>query len=108
MYIGNGIMWEHEKLDLTPVSETNIFRSTNYITFNWKFEDRIHLNVVTYFQFNLERFEDHRFLLNSSLGFNITKSLIFKTTLNLRYDSEPPADLENHDLELTNGISFSF
>ena len=72
MYIGNGIMWEHEKLDLSYVSEIKILRSANYITYNWIYKDRINLNIVNYFQFNVQRFKDYHLLMDCSLGFKIT------------------------------------
>lgn len=107
-YIGNGLMWENEEIDTRPVSETKIFRSTNYISLRWQLDDRVDLAIVTYYQFHLSNLHDYRILFQSGLGFNITKSLAFKTSLNLRYDNEPPSNIKKYDLEINNGLRFDF
>ena len=101
-------MWENEKLHTTPVSQTKIIRSTNYISFQMRLNNMINIIFVGYYQVNLERLQDYRILVESSLGFNLTKSLTFQTNFNLRFDNEPPATIKKYDLELTNGLKISF
>ena len=108
LYLGNGLMGEKETLDTSPVFETKIIRSTNYLSLRWQTAERVAMDIVSYFQFHLSNVNDYRVLFQGSFGFNITKSLVFRASLNLRYDSEPPLDVKKHDLELTNGIGFSF
>ena len=108
LFLGNGAMWENEKLHTTPVSQTKIIRSTNYISFQMRLNNMINIIFVGYYQVNLERLQDYRILVESSLGFNLTKSLTFQTNFNLRFDNEPPATIKKYDLELTNGLKISF
>jgi putative salt-induced outer membrane protein YdiY len=108
LHLGVGFMWENEELDLDPVTETNIIRSTNYVSANWKIDDRLQLIHINYFQFDVENPSDFRLLAESTLHFSITKAFHFQTSLEFRYDSEPPLFIKKYDLELTNGVTFAF
>lgn len=108
LFLGNGAMWENEKLNTNPVSQTKIIRSTNYLSFQTRLNNMINLNFVGYYQVNLKSLRDYRILIESSLGFNVTKSFTFQTNFNLRFDNEPPATIKKYDLELTNGLRFTF
>ena len=107
-FIGNGIMWENEKIRTSPVSETRIVRSTNYVSLQLHNKNRWNINFVSYYQLNLESVEDYRILMDSTFGFKLSNSFSFRTNFNYRYDNEPPPNIKKYDLELTNGISFSF
>ncbi len=108
LFLGDGAMWENEKLHTNPVSQTKILRSTNYLSFQMRLNNIININFVGYYQVNLERFRNYRILVEGSLGFNLTKSITFQTNFNLRFDNEPPKTIKKNDLELTNGLKFSF
>lgn len=110
---GVGFMWEREQIDTTspetndkPV--TDIIRSTNYLVVRWNIDNRLALFSTTYYQFDLRRLSDYRVLWEGRLNFTITKRLSLTVNLNLRYDSEPPRGIKPLDLEITNGISYSF
>ena len=47
-------------------------------------------------------------LSDAAISFDITEKLTFAMELNFRCDNEPPEGVEQHDLELTNGIQVSF
>jgi len=108
LFLGNGAMWEKEKLTTEPVPLTKIIRSTNYLSLQTRLNDLVSFNFVGYYQASLERWRDYRVLVQSSLGFNLTKSFMFQTNFNLRFDNEPPGSIKKCDLELTNGLKFSF
>lgn len=108
VYFGPGFMFENEKFKTSPEFTTNIFRSTNYITLNWKINEVLNFIYISYFQFDIERLKDHRFITDASLNFSITKNLHFTSALIYRYDNEPVETVKNFDLELNNGIIFSF
>ena len=38
----------------------------------------------------------------------MTKTVSINTRLNVRYDSEPPAGVKSHDLEIVNGLRYKF
>ena len=108
-YLGVGIMWEHESLDLeTSVQDKNQFRSTNYLSIRWRIDERLRFLVIGYFQPSLESSSDYRLLSESTLAFNLTKQVVFRTSVNYRRDNEPPAGVKSYDLELSNGISVLF
>ena len=108
LFFGTGLMYENEKYNITGSSVTNLFRSTSYLTLNWQMNEIISFITINYFQFDVERFNDFRFINESGLNFTIFKNLIFTSAISLRYDNEPVPNVRNHDLELTNGITFSF
>jgi putative salt-induced outer membrane protein YdiY len=106
--LGMGIMREYEEIDISPPIKTSIFRSTNYISLKWRLDERTYLGAVTYYQVYLRGFSDYRVLVESVFGFDITRSVTFQLTFDLRYDHDPPTGVKNHDLEVNNGITFAF
>ncbi len=105
--IGIGAMWENEEIEVVAEENTNLIRSTNYISLNWQIDKRLNFTLISYFQPALRSFSDFRILSEGSMGFNLTRAVIFKTTVSLRSDNEPPRGIKKHDLELTNGLSVS-
>ncbi|MFQ6104494.1 MAG: DUF481 domain-containing protein [Candidatus Glassbacteria bacterium] len=108
VYAGIGTMWENEDIGTHPPEETSIFRSTNYASLSWRIDDRVYVGVVSYYQVHLGDFQDFRVLLESGFGYDVTRSIAFQVSFNLRYDNEPPRDVKKHDLEIKNGLRFSF
>ena len=110
LYLGIGGMWENEIINDKGHGEveTSIIRSTNYISAAWRIDKRFTVVVTGYFQPYTQRFSDFRVLSESRLEFHVTKTVSINTRLNIRYDSEPPTDVEAHDLEIVNGLSYKF
>ncbi len=108
LYAGTGAMWENEEIDTSPPSDESIIRTTNYISLNWRVDERMYLGVVTYYQLDLGDTGDYRVLLESGFGFDVTRFITFQMTFNLRYDHEPPSRVKTYDLELSNGLRFTF
>ena len=108
LYVGIGAMWEYERLDLDQEMETELFRSTNYITGRLALAKRVTASATCYLQPALERPSDYRVLLETNLRLSITDNLAFNNELSLRYDSDPPVSVESSDLEIVHGISYSF
>ena len=110
LYLGIGGMWENETINDKQHGEveTNIIRSTNYISAAWRIDKRFTVVVTGYYQPYTQRFSDFRILSESRFEFHVTKTVSINTRLNLRYDSEPPTGVEAHDLEIVNGLSFKF
>ena len=108
LYMGVGAMWEYEKLDIDEGMETELFRSTNYVTGRLDLSEHVKASTTCYFQPALEQLSDYRILLETSLRLGITGNLAFDNKLSLRYDSDPPASVEESDLEIVHGISYSF
>ena len=110
LYLGIGSMWENETINDKEHGEidTNIIRSTNYVSGIWRIDKRFTFIVTGYYQPYLQRFADFRILSESRFDFRATEKVSFNIRLNLRYDSEPPSGVETHDLEIVNGLSYKF
>ncbi|MER3328808.1 MAG: DUF481 domain-containing protein, partial [Candidatus Kapaibacterium sp.] len=50
VFLGTGIMYEMEEINVIPTQITEIIRSTNYLTVTWKPSENFLFNSVTYFQ----------------------------------------------------------
>ena len=110
LYLGIGGMWENETINDKGHGEveTNIIRSTNYISAAWRIDKRFTVVLTGYYQPYLQRFSDFRVLSESRLEFRATERVSSNTRLNIRYDNEPPTNVEAHDLEIVNGLSYKF
>ena len=110
LYLGVGAMWENETINDKGHSEveTNIIRFTNYISATWRIDKRFSVIITGYYQPYIRRFTDFRVLSESRLEFYMTKTVSINTRLNIRYDNEPPTNVEAHDLEIVNGLSYKF
>ncbi|MCX6145791.1 MAG: DUF481 domain-containing protein, partial [Candidatus Kapabacteria bacterium] len=106
--IGSGFMYENEILNDSIKPETNLLRSTNYLNFQWKPSYHTKLMTITYFQFDLNDFQDFRILNNTSLIMSITKYVKVFISIVYRYDNLPPTSVINYDFEMKNGLSIEF
>jgi hypothetical protein len=101
-------MYENERYNIPVSPETNILRSTNYLTFKWQMNKNFSFIAINYYQIDVERLHDFRYISDASLNFLIMENLVFNSAVTYRYDNEPVPDVKDFDLELTNGITFSF
>ena len=110
VYLGIGAMWEHERINDAKRGEatTRIVRSTNYINWTGKLDERITTSATGYYQVDVRRFQDYRILFEGSITFSLTTKLAFPLRVNLRYDSEPPTGIRKHDVEIFNGLRYTF
>ena len=110
LHLGVGGMYEREvegKGDVASVTTTYL-RSTNYLAGRLALEDRLSLNVVTYYQPAVTRMKDYRILLEAGLAVDVFTGLAITTSLNWRYDSDPFPGVESYDLVLSNGLILTF
>jgi putative salt-induced outer membrane protein YdiY len=110
LYLGTGAMWEHERINDKIVGEitTRIIRSTNYINWTAQLEERISTSATGYYQVHVRRVADYRILFEGSIMFRLTTKLSFPIRVNFRYDNEPPTGIQKHDMEIFNGLSYTF
>ena len=110
LYLGIGAMWEHERIDdkTEGVITTRIVRSTNYINWTGRLNENITTSATGYYQLYLRRFQDYRILFEGSLTFQLTTKLAFPLRVNFRYDNEPPTGIRKHDVEIFNGLRYTF
>ena len=110
---GLGLMWEREQIDTSGLSTgeepaTSIIRSTNYVVLQWRPDERLTFSSTAYVQFHLRRFADLRILWEGGLRVTLTRRLALTVNVNLRYDHEPPGDIKPYDIDLTNGLTYTF
>ena len=110
LYLGIGGMWENETINDKQHGEveTNIIRSTNYISAAWRIDKRFSVVITGYYQPYTQRLSDFRVLSESRFEVHVTEKVSFNTRLNVRYDSDPPTGVEAHDLEIVNGVRYKF
>ena len=111
VFLGSTPMLEYELLDRDRVAvdpETTVARWSNYLVFQLELTDLVTFVNTVYVQPRLSHFEDVRVLDEAGLNVQITDALALRVTLHLRYDSEPPADLDRFDLTLRNGLALEF
>ena len=106
--IGIGLMFEHEYYTTSPTDQRfDRLRSTNYLTVDFRFDERSTLRAVTYYQPLPADPGNFRLVSETSLTFAITRSLAFTTTLSYRHNSRPVLDVREYDLHLRSGVRFS-
>lgn len=110
VYMGTGVMFEHELIDDITAGEitTRLVRSTNYINWSAQLENRISTSATAYYQMHVGNPNDYRILFEGSILFNITTKFGIPLSVNFGYDNEPPAGIRKLDLEIFNGLSYTF
>ena len=106
--LGIGLMWEREALTGEAQETVTLLRSTNYVVLRWALDDRLALSSTAYFQVDTGSLSDYRIIWDGGLSITVYRRLALNLKVNLRYDSEPPGDIKPYDIELTNGLSYSF
>ena len=110
LYLGIGAMWEHERINDKErgTLTTRVVRSTKYINWTGQLDERITTSATGYYQVYVRRFQDYRILFEGSITFRLTTKLSFPLRVNFRYDSEPPTGIRKHDVEIFNGLRYTF
>ena len=112
VFQGTTMMFEHENLNATEVighpARQSIARWSNYLNVRIRLSDETSFVSTVYVQPRLDAFGDVRVLHDASLAVALTRHLTLSTTLNLYYDSRPPDNVEDLDLELRNGLQVRF
>lgn len=106
LIFGIGGMIEDEKYD---ICESLLFRSTNYLTFMWKFTDYGLLSSTTYFQVVSYILKDFRVISENSLTVKLISWLTLGITAKLRFDNDPIVGVKKkYDFELSDDIIIKF
>lgn len=104
-----GLMYETEEYDLDEgIVGIYLWRSTNFISFDWLLKEKLNLTGVIYYQPALEDFANYRLSVEAGLEVQIATRLFLITSFTYRYISQPIAKVKNFDLSLENGIRFQF
>jgi hypothetical protein len=117
MVFGMGVMLERENIDSgsdatagDPVHGdlAELVRSSNYFVLSYSPGRNLNLQSTTYYQVDVQRFQDYRLLSQSLVTVGLGKRLAFTSELNLRYDSEPPGGINDWDMEFNQGLTYKF
>ena len=107
IYLGMAYMFEYNEEN---VGERILYSHDNrisaYLSINVKPTNTMTFVSTTYFQPKINRFEDFRLSSESSLYFQISKRLSFKTSFQSTYDSRAPATVDKHIYRFSNGLSY--
>jgi putative salt-induced outer membrane protein YdiY len=112
VFQGTTPMYEHENLELNDLTAhdavTSTVRWSNYLNVRLRFTKTTHLITTVYVQPRVDSFADVRVLQQAILAVDVTEHVRFTTEFNLNYDSRPPADVEDLNVALQNGLQVSF
>jgi len=109
IYLGSGIMYENELLNIKDKYSTNLIRSSSYFNISWIPNNKFNLSSVLYYQWDIFNYKDYRFLNISSINIKFNKMLSVVLSFNYRYDNQPPIrELKKFDYEFKNGVKLEF
>ncbi|MBL7813455.1 MAG: DUF481 domain-containing protein [Saprospiraceae bacterium] len=108
-YIGLSYLFESNQFKDNTLRQED-HRLSGYLSYNIAFSNKSRLVHTTYLQPRLNDWQNIRVSSEASLLFNISKHLIFRSTFNTAYDSDPrlPASVPDWIYTFTNGLRFEF
>jgi hypothetical protein len=104
--VGVTPMFEFERLTTDENLET--VRVSSYVSVAASRKGRYAITSTTYVQPSADRLGNIRVLNETELALSITSFLELTTTVNYRYDAEPPVDVKEYDLSLKQGLRVKF
>jgi len=78
------------------------------VSWGYTFKSKLKLDVVSYFQPDLLRLSDFRFLLNGAAEMPITERLTYRASIGIVFDTHPPGSLRQVFFNTRNGLRYSF
>ncbi|MBK8622354.1 MAG: DUF481 domain-containing protein [Saprospiraceae bacterium] len=108
MYVGTSVMWESETERTDRTIQTNLLRSSNYVSFTVVLGNKGTLENTTYFQPSFGSFGDRRLLTDWRLRIKLFKKFSFTALLTYLYDSQPATGANRNILRQVNGVSYTF
>ncbi len=103
---GLAAMYEHESPQEFP--EENRVRASSYLAFGWEISKNVKFTTTSYYQPDVEDFNDFRISSQSSFQFKVNDHLRFRVTFDLVYDSDPIPGIPETNYTLQNGITYKF
>jgi hypothetical protein len=108
-----GVMQEEEVLNRSRLPQhekyyTNYTRSILSIVGSWNYKKKLTVINTTYFQQYLLSLPDYRLLNETNMLYKLNKNLSLSLDIEYRYDSDPPSQLTNKDLNTNLGLVIVF
>lgn len=105
--ISTGVMYEQESYSFEPTNvQKNLWRSTNFISFDWSKQKRLNFTGVIYYQPAFSNFNDFRVAAETTLEFSIVRKLFFAIQFSYKYNNMPVTNVKPYDISLENGLRF--
>lgn len=105
VYWGSGLMSEHEAYKSSLPSE--LVRWTNYLSFGYT-EHPFRVVTIVYVQPALGDFANLRALSDTAMSVYLTEQLSWRFAVKWAYISRPQPSVKSYDLDIQNGITWSF
>ncbi len=107
--LGAGLMWEHERLNVSGLPPGTAARGTDWrgellAVASRRLSKSSRLSEVMYAEPRVDRPSDVRVLSELRLGANVTAGVQLTLAFRWRYDSRPPPSVRRHDVELEAGL----
>lgn len=81
-------------------------RLNNVLSFGWPINDKIGLNLIAYYQPDMQNFKDFRFSSEAGVEIEILKRLTFKYSMAWFYDENPPEGINRIFYNIRNTLLF--
>lgn len=113
LYFGTLIIYENEisndvYQNLTIKNTYKDYRSSSYISLNFKRNKGIQFNHTFYYQPKIFLIKDFRISSESNLNFNINSHISLNINSLITHDSNPPIGVDKTIIRLINGLEYSF
>ena len=115
VFAGTAYMFERDAITAVAGStgpqnqSTQVWhRWSNYLTVQWRVDDRTALGTTLYVQPAITDFRDVRLLSETLLAFKVTKLFSAGIAATIRYDSEPPTGVLPTDTEIKNTLLLTY
>lgn len=97
--LGVGGMSDYERISVLETGNLAL-RATSYIRIGKEWENKVKGQLITYFQPLFTDPEDYRILTTGSLEFALDKVFSIVNELNYAYDTRPPEQVINEDIQI--------
>ncbi len=104
VFFGTSLMFEYNELSGDEVIHRNL-RWGNYGSLTLKPNDKWSVTSTTYYQPLFSNFADYRLSSETVIRLKISEKVLFRSALQLRYDSRRPGGVPNLISRFTNGIT---
>jgi len=97
--LGIGGMSDYERISMIETGKLSA-RATSYIRLGREWDKRVKGQIITYYQPLFTDLNDYRILTTGSLEFGLNKVFSIVNELNYAYDTRPPEEVVNEDLQI--------
>ncbi len=107
IYTGVALLFEHNQF-LENLDDEDWWRLSSYVSFTFRPWDGVKIVNTTYFQPQIDDFENYRMSSEWRLDFPLSKHLSFNTDFTISLDHSLPSDAPENTYAWLNGLTFRF